>query len=207
MTRTFLRTLLTPNVRAAQRHYYGRTYPEMEPGGAPDPLTPDEIDFVQARDSFYLASVTADGWPYVQHRGGPRGFLRAGPDTLQFADYGGNRQLISVGSVLADPRVCLFLVDYPTRRRLKILGTATVFDAREHAELVDAAAPPGGHAAPPERVVRIRVHAFDWNCPKFLTPRFTAGDVEQAMAPLRARIAELEGRLAGPTPPPDAPSR
>lgn len=195
MAREFLRTLLTKHVRDAQKHYYGRGYPELGDTSEPEPLTEDEVQFAAARDSFYLATIGESGWPYVQHRGGPRGFLRATSDRhLVFADYGGNRQLISVGSLAHDPRVCLFLMDYAQRARLKILGKAEVFDAGTHPDLVAASAPPAGHAAAPERVIRIEVHSYDWNCPKFITPRFTAEEFEAAVAPLRARIAELEAK-------------
>jgi len=195
MAREFLRTLLSKRVRDAQKHYYGRGYPEQGDTSQPEPLTDDEVQFAAARDSFYLATIGESGWPYVQHRGGPRGFLRATSDGhLVFADYGGNRQLISVGSLAHDPRVCLFLMDYAQRARLKILGKAEVFDARTHPDLVAASAPPGGHGATPERVIRVEVHSYDWNCPKFITPRFTAEEFEAAVAPLRARIAELEAR-------------
>lgn len=198
MAREFLRTLLTPSVRAAQKHYYGRAYPDQGRVARPDELGPDEVEFARARDSFYLATISEDGWPYVQHRGGPVGFLTSPtPRELAFADYGGNRQLISVGSVAKNPRVCLFLMDYPARTRLKVLGIAEVLDAREHPELVAATAPVGGHGAEVERVVRIAVQSFDWNCPKFITPRFTGEEVDAVVAPLQARIAELEGRLRG----------
>ena len=197
MAREFLRTMLTDNVRKAQRQYYGRSYPAFGTTAQPDELTPSEIEFVHARDSFYHASVAENGWPYVQHRGGPRGFLRAtSARELVFADYGGNRQLISVGSTEKDPRTCLFLMDYAAQTRLKILGNTEFLDAREHPDLVAASAPEGGHAATPERIARITVHAFDWNCPKFITPRFAIDEVEAAIAPLQARIAELEKQLA-----------
>ncbi|MBK8099635.1 MAG: pyridoxamine 5'-phosphate oxidase family protein [Planctomycetes bacterium] len=196
MANEFLRTMLTPGVRDSQRHYYGRAYPDQGSTSRPDELTVDEIEFLRARDSFYLATIPDSGWPYLQHRGGPRGFLTAPtPRQLVFADYGGNRQLISVGSVASNPRVCLFAIDYAARTRLKILGVAEVLDARAHADLVAASAPPGGHAADVERIVRITVHAFDWNCPKFITPRFTMAEVESVVAPLRARIAELQARV------------
>jgi hypothetical protein len=198
MAREFLRTLLTPSVRDAQKHYYGRAYPDQGSVARPDELGPDEVEFARARDSFYLATISENGWPYVQHRGGPVGFLTSpSPRELAFADYGGNRQLISVGSVAKNPRVCLFLMDYPARTRLKVLGTAEVVDARQHPELVAATAPIGGHGAEVERVVRITVHSFDWNCPKFITPRFTGEEVDAVVAPLQARIAELEERLRG----------
>ena len=195
MAREFLRTLLTPKVREAERHYYGRSYPALGDTSEPEAMTADEMQFAAERDSFYLASIAESGWPYVQHRGGPRGFLRAlSPQQLAFADYGGNRQLISVGSLASNPRVCLFLMDYAQRARLKILGKAEVLDAGTHPDLVAASAPPAGHAAAPERVIRIEVHSYDWNCPKFITPRFTAEEFEAAVAPLRARIAELEAK-------------
>lgn len=198
MAEQFLRTMLTPAVRDAQRRHYGRSYPEYGPTVQPDELGPSEIAFLQERDSFYLATVTEDGWPYLQHRGGPVGFLKAiSPGQLAFADYGGNRQLISIGSISRNDRVALFAMDYPARTRLKVLGLAEVLDAREHAEFVTSLAPPGGHAAPVERIVRVRVQSYDWNCPKFITPRFTSEEVEAVVGPLRARIAELEAKLSG----------
>lgn len=197
MAREYLRRMLTPSVRAAQTHYYGRSYPDQGTEPLEERLGPDELAFVAQRDSFYLATVTEDGWPYLQHRGGPPGFLVAdGATTLLFADYGGNRQLISAGSVQREQRVSLFLMDYPARTRLKILGTAEVLDAREHPDLVERSAPPGGHAATPERIFRIRVVATDWNCPKFITERYTRPEIAQLMKPLQQRIQELEQQLA-----------
>lgn len=197
MAGEFLRTMLTPLVRQAQQRWYGRAYPDRGGASQPDELGPEEVAFVGQRDSFYLATVAENGWPYVQHRGGPPGFLRVlSPRELAFADYGGNRQLISVGGLANDARVCLFLMDYPARTRLKVLGRAMVQDAREAGELVAAVAPPGGHAAPVERVVRIDVHAFDWNCPKFIVPRYTAAEVAAVTGPLEERIKELEKELA-----------
>lgn len=201
MAREYLRRLLTPAVRDAQRHYYGKPYPEMPGDGAREPLGPTERAFVAARDSFFMATVTEAGWPYMQHRGGPEGFLVAlSPEELAFADYGGNRQLITAGSLGRDARTSLFLIDYANRARLKILGRARVFDAREHPDLVQRTEPPGGHAGTPERVVRIAVEAADWNCPQHITRRFTQQQVEAAVRtltdPLQARIAELEAELA-----------
>ena len=195
MAGRYLETMFTADVLAAQRKAYGAA---QEVHGTPerDPLGAAEQEFIATRDSFFLATVNRDGWPYVQHRGGPAGFLTVpSPRELLFADYGGNRQLISVGSLAHDPRVCLFLMDYPARTRLKILGVAEVMDAREHPGLVAASAPVGGHGAAVERVVRVGVQSFDWNCPKFITERYTAEEVEAVVGPLRARVAELEGRL------------
>jgi predicted pyridoxine 5'-phosphate oxidase superfamily flavin-nucleotide-binding protein len=184
----------TPGVRRAQSDYYGRS---MDPRGAPerDPLGEDELQFIAARDSFYLATVNEAGWPYVQHRGGPPGFLRVlGPNSLGFADYRGNRQLISTGNVAANDRVSLFLMDYPNQTRLKILGHLQVEDARAHPERVRQLTVPG-EAAAVERLFLIDVVAFDWNCPQHITPRFTAAEVATATQPLRDRIAALEAQL------------
>lgn len=195
MDSPFLRLATTPAVSAAQHRYYGQplTVPgEAEPAEA---LGPIERDFIAARDSFYLASVTESGWPYVQHRGGPAGFLHVlGPTRLAFGDVRGNRQMLSTGNVAANDRVALILVDYPQRARLKLLGHATVTPAGESPEAA-AVALPG--FPPPERVVTIDVVAFDWNCPKFITPRYTRQEVDEVVAPLRARIAELERQLIG----------
>ena len=184
----------TDSVRKAQAHYYGSP---QRVGGAPerDPLTEDETDFIHARDSFYMATVSETGWPYVQHRGGKPGFLRVlSPTKLAFADYKGNRQLISTGNLAVTDRVTLFLMDYPQRTRLKILGHARVEDAREHPELVAQLAEPEVRRGV-ERLFFIEIISFDWNCQKYITPRYTAAEVEAAVAPLKQRIAELEARL------------
>ncbi|MDX2080084.1 MAG: pyridoxamine 5'-phosphate oxidase family protein [Terrimicrobiaceae bacterium] len=195
MADRFMHTVLTPSVLDAEARYYGRTYQAgAEP--LPDELTESEKAMIESRDSFYLAVITENGWPYIQHRGGPPGFLKViEPRRLAFADYGGNRQMISVGSLAVNKRVSLFLMDYPARQRLKILGHAEVLDARERPEWVDLLAPAGGHPAKVERIFTIEVVGYDWNCPKFITPRFTAAQVEEAVAPLRRRIAELERQL------------
>jgi len=131
----------------------------------------------------------------VQHRGGPAGFLRVlDAHTLAFADVRGNRQLVSTGNLAHDARVALILVDYPRRARLKVLGRATVLDPREHPELASQLLPAGRV----ERIVRIDVVGHDWNCPQNITPRYTEAEVEEYAAKLRARIDELEQRLAAP---------
>jgi predicted pyridoxine 5'-phosphate oxidase superfamily flavin-nucleotide-binding protein len=194
MAERFMQNVLTPSVLAAQEHYYGR---RASIGSAPerDPLTEEERTFIEARDSFYMATITETGWPYIQHRGGPRGFLRVvSPTQLAFADYRGNRQMLSTGNLAANERVALFLMDYPRRERLKILGHARVEDARQHPELVAKLAEPEVHTIV-ERLFFVEVISFDWNCPKCITPRYTAAEVEEAVAPLRQRIAELEAQL------------
>ena len=168
--------------------------------GAPerDVLTDDEISFIQARDSFYMATVTEKGWPYIQHRGGPTGFLHVLNSTsLAFADYKGNRQLLSTGNLAQSDRVALFLMDYPQRTRLKILGHARVADAREHPDLVAQLAGPDVQSSV-ERLFFIDVVAFDWNCPQHITPRYTAEEIKALVAPFQKRIAELEAQLKSP---------
>ena len=195
MAGRFLQTYFTPEVLAAQSHYYGRGQ-NLPPQPARDPLGPDETAFIAARDSFYLATVTSDGWPYVQHRGGPAGFLKLlDPTTLGFADFKGNRQLLSTGNVSANDRVCLFLMDYPMRTRLKLTGHLHVLDAREHPALADQLCPAPQLRNQIERLFLIDVVGFDWNCPKYITPRFTSAEVNELVAPLNARIAELESQL------------
>jgi uncharacterized protein len=195
MAGCYLEVMFTPPVQAAQQRFQGRAL-ALPPQPERDPLDEDEIGFIRERDSFYMATVSPTGWPYVQHRGGAPGFLRVlDPSRLAFADYRGNRQMISTGHVAADDRVSLFLMDYPQRLRLKILGRATVLDAREHPDQVEALAEPGVRRIT-ERLFLIDVVSFDWNCPKYITPRYTAAEVEASVAGLRTRIRELEAALA-----------
>lgn len=194
MAHKFLDLTFTPHVLEAQRHYYGHTQ-NLPPAQADDLLGPDEASFIAERDSFYLSTVSESGWPYVQHRGGPAGFLKViSPDELAFADYKGNRQMLTTGNLATADRVCLFLMDYPHRQRLKILGHATVLDARDHPELAEQVADPTLLKIT-ERIFRIKVVSFDWNCPKYITPRYTAAEVNEAVRPLKERIRELEARL------------
>ncbi len=194
MPNKFLDLTVTDSVRRAQEHYFGQSRP-MAASPRPEQLTDDEIEFIRARDSFYMGTINENGWPYVQHRGGRPGFLHVvNPAKLAFADYVGNRQLLSTGNLAANDRVALFFMDYPNRTRLKILGHARVEDAREHPELVQQLAEPDVRPIV-ERIFFIDVVAYDWNCPKYITPRFTAEEVQQAIAPLKQRIAELEAQL------------
>lgn len=198
MAGRYLETYFTPPVLAAQQQYFGRSQ-ALSPQPERDALTDEERDFIQARDSFYMATVSESGWPYVQHRGGNPGFLRVvNPTQLAFADYRGNRQMLSTGNLAGNDRVALFLMDYPQRTRLKIIGHGRMEDARVHPELVAQFAEPEERALV-ERIVLIEVVSFDWNCPKYITPRYTAAEVQEAVAPLKARIAELEAQLRRPS--------
>jgi uncharacterized protein len=193
MANKFLELAITDSVRAAEEHYYGAARKVTAPSN--DPLSEDEMAFIRERDSFYMATISEKEWPYIQHRGGKPGFLHVcSPTRLAFADYKGNRQLLSTGNLAANDRVCLFLMDYPQRTRLKILGHARIEDAREHPELVAELAEPAVRGVV-ERLFFIEVVSFDWNCQQYITPRFTMEEIAAAVEPLKRRIAELEGKL------------
>jgi uncharacterized protein len=193
MTLRYQQETFGPRVRAAQREAYGRD--QIPPKDLPDDvLGPAEVDFIAARDSFYLGSVGEHGWPYVQHRGGEAGFLKVlEPGRLAWGDFSGNRQLLSAGNVAGEERVSLFLMDYVGRRRLKILGRARVVEA--NAEWTERLF---GDAPTPrlERIWVVEVVAFDWNCPQYIQPRYPAAEVEALTARLKARVKELEAELA-----------
>lgn len=191
----FWELAFTGDVLAAQKDAYGAGN-AVPSGLEDDALTGDEVEFIHARDSFYMATVGSGGYPYVQHRGGPPGFLRVlDPQTIAFADLRGNRQLISTGNLASNDRVALILMDYPGRRRLKVLGSATRIDAREEPDLAAVLAQDGMEKRV-ERIFAIRVAAFDWNCPQQITPRYSQAEVEAVVSPLKARITDLEAKLA-----------
>jgi uncharacterized protein len=195
MADKFMQLVLTPAVQQAQDKYFGK-HQAVESAPEIDPLTRSEAYFIDSRDSFYMATVSETGWPYLQHRGGPVGFVKVlGPNLIGFADFKGNRQLVSTGNLDVTDRVAIFMMDYPHRTRLKLLGHARVLDAREHPELVDQLAPEPLRRKV-ERLFLIEVISYDWNCPQYITPRFTAAEVERYAAPLKVRIAELEAQLA-----------
>ena len=192
MAKKYLEIAVTPSVVEAQKRYFGRST-RLESGLDRDALGPEETEFIAARDSFYMATVSETGWPYIQHRGGRPGFLRVvDPHTLAFADYRGNRQLLSTGNVAANDRVSLFLMDYPRRERLKILGHARVTDAPS--KFLERLVEPEARASV-ERLFFIDVVSFDWNCPKFITPRYSAAEVEAFLSSHKKQIAALEAEL------------
>ena len=160
-------------------------------------LGSDEQQFIALRDSFYMASVSETGWPYIQHRGGHPGFVHVlRPDLIGFADLRGNKQYISLGNLSHDNRVALFFMDYPNQTRLKILGHAEVHEHGDEAakfiEQLRTAEP----NATIERAILIHVSGFDWNCPQHITPRYTLAELESTLAPLRNRLAALEAENA-----------
>jgi uncharacterized protein len=194
MTRAFTRIAFTDSVKEAQRHNGARANGErLENHPATrDALTPELAHYIAERDSFFMATASREGWPYVQHRGGPPGFLRVIDErTLAFADFAGNRQYLSVGNLAENDRVHLFLMDWAHARRLKIWGRAEVVeDAKLIAKLM-----PEGYDAKPERAIRIHVEAWDMNCNQHITPRFSERELTPGLDALARRIALLEGRL------------
>jgi len=195
----FAEIAFTPAVKAAQqrdgsRAGYARSF-EGDAERFNDRLDTTEVDFLSKLRSFYLATVSETGWPYVQHRGGPPGFVQVLDDRqIAFADYAGNRQLISVGNLAGNPRVALIAVDYTQRIRLKLLGTMAVQPLADDEALAARLVKPGLRARP-QRAMVIRVEGFDWNCPQHIPLRLDADDVQRALDQRDARIAELESRL------------
>ncbi|MFT5201566.1 MAG: putative pyridoxine 5'-phosphate oxidase superfamily flavin-nucleotide-binding protein [Candidatus Aldehydirespiratoraceae bacterium] len=193
--RSYLDELLTPSVLAVQQakgaagiYAIGQSAPAALDAGA--------IAHITASDSFYMATVSESDWPYVQHRGGDTGFVKIlGPTTIGWAERSGNRQYLGTGNIAAGSKVAAIFVDYPTRTRIKIRGTAT-YHPEPSPELIESL---GASELRVDGAVTIEVAATDWNCPKYITPRFTSAQVETAVQPLRDRIAELEAQLAAPS--------
>ena len=204
MSRSFASLAFTPEVQALQerfgsRQQYARMQARMESSGVePQGLGEFETEFIAERDSFYWATVGSGGWPYVQHRGGARGFLKViDPHTLALADLRGNKQYISAGNLQTEARVAMILMDYARQERMKIMSTVEVLEGEAAAPWLDRVRMPG-EKSPIERVFIIHVEAFDWNCPQHITPRFTGEEVRAAVEPLEQKVRELEaenGRL------------
>jgi uncharacterized protein len=197
MGHKFVEIAFTPTVKKTQeRNGSRRSYARLEEGNAHhDRLGAREAAFIAERDSFYMATVSETGWPYIQHRGGPTGFVRILDEkTIGFADFAGNRQYVSVGNLQTDDRVSLFFMDYPNQTRLKLLGRARLIEADESKLLEQLQL--SGYRARVERGMVITIEGYDWNCPQHITPRFTQAQVLSMVAPLRDRVAELESALA-----------
>jgi predicted pyridoxine 5'-phosphate oxidase superfamily flavin-nucleotide-binding protein len=198
MSRAFADIAFTPAVKAAQVRHGSREANralEQSPQRG-DRLRPREMAFIAARDGFFQATVGATGWPYVQFRGGPPGFLKVLDErTVGYADFRGNRQYLSVGNLADDGRIALILLDQARRQRLKLWGRARIVDAAEDVALIERLAIPD-YPARVERAVLIGIEAFDWNCPQHITQRLSAAELVPVIEPLRRRIAELEAENA-----------
>lgn len=204
MSYGFLDVAVTPSVAAAQAQMgVEHLWRDFKGDRAFNRFTESEAAFIRARDNFYMATVSETGWPYVQHRGGPPGFLKViDATTLAFADYSGNRQYISLGNLGANSRAALILMDYAGRSRLKIYGRVEVVARDADPDLAEKTVDPA-YKGRPERLMKLHLEAFDWNCPQHITPRFTEGEIDAAVQPLRDRLAalgaenaELRARLA-----------
>jgi len=205
MARAFAEIAFTDSVKAAQtllgsRRAYKKLELERERG---DRLSERERDFLTECDSFYMGSVSETGWPYVQHRGGPKGFLKVLDDqTVACADFRGNKQYISVGNLNVDNRVALFIMDYPNRQRLKLWARARLVERVAEPELIAKLQDPS-YDARVERAIVMTIEAFDWNCPQHITRRFSEAEVERLIAPLLEENRALKAQLAQAAPRPD----
>jgi predicted pyridoxine 5'-phosphate oxidase superfamily flavin-nucleotide-binding protein len=183
MPHTFANTMFSEAAKRLQERFGSRaSYERMSRFGEGEQVLGfQEAAFIAARDSFYMSTVTPDGWPYIQHRGGPAGFLRVLDErTIAFTDYSGNKQYISAGNLSENDRVALFLMDYPNQTRLKIIGHAKAFEPGENPELEAQLATPDTKRGPrAERIFRVEVVGFDWNCSQHITPRFSVDEWKQ----------------------------
>jgi len=198
MSRRYAQLAFTPLVKQQQEQHGSRPqYERVEQQGAPgDRLGPQEQEFILGRDGFYMATVGETGWPYVQFRGGHAGFLHVVDDhTLGFADLRGNRQYISTGNLGHDARVALFLMDYASQTRLKILGRAEVHEGDAATLELLAKLRHLAEKSPAERAILIHIEAFDWNCQQHITPRFTREEIAEALAPLHQQIVALKEEI------------
>ena len=194
MSPNFGSLVFTPAVKALQARYGSRRqYARLEASGSsPARLGPEESEFIGERDTFYIATLGSTGWPYVQHRGGPKGFLKVIDErTVAFADFRGNKQYISTGNLMTDNRAAIILVDYPRQLRLKILGRVEIFEGEQAREWIHKVRD-SEYKAFTERVYVIRIHAFDWNCQQHIIPRYTEEEIREAVAPAENRMRELE---------------
>lgn len=195
MSRAFADITFTPSVLAAQEQqgsadgYANFLDPDVD---SRDRIGIAEVQFISARDGFYQATISSSGWPYVQFRGGPIGFIKVLDDrTIAYADFRGNRQYLSVGNLADNDRISLILMDYPNRRRLKIWGRAKLVDAKTDPSLMAKLQDPN-YRALPERAVVITVEAFDWNCPQHIPQRLTLEELEMQLKPVRDELAVLK---------------
>ena len=197
MPNPFAEIAFTDSVKKTQELYGVRRANErLENLDRLDELTRNEVLFISQRNGFYLATVSENGHPYVQFRGGPRGFLKVlNEKTLGYADFRGNLQYISVGNLSKNNKAALFLMDYPNQSRLKVFAEIEVIDATNDPALIERLTMPD-YQAKIERAMILHVEAYDWNCPQHITPRFTLEEIELGTKPLRDRIAELEVEVA-----------
>ncbi|MFN0015223.1 MAG: pyridoxamine 5'-phosphate oxidase family protein [Saprospiraceae bacterium] len=189
----YSRLAFTDAVKAMQEENGSRrSYDRMEKQHVTDGLSGNEIAFIEDQDHFFMASFGENGYPYIQHRGGPAGFLKVlDENTLAFVDFIGNKQYITMGNLQTNPNVALIMVSYPQRARLKIYAKARIVALADDPSLFDKI-DPADYPHRPERMLVLDVQAFDWNCPQHITPRYTVADIELAFASQKAYLANLE---------------
>lgn len=196
MTPKFASLAFSDEAKLLQQKFGSRkAYERLENQTAEDGLTKYEIDFVSKRDSFYMASIGEKGFPYIQHRGGPKGFIKViDANTIGFLDFSGNKQFITVGNLATHNNVALILMDYPARARLKIYAKAEIVELNANPTFLKLLALEN-YAARAERMFLLHIEAFDWNCPQHIAPRYTVEEIEEVLAPQRDYIKKLELEL------------
>lgn len=196
MAKNFASIAFTKAVKEMQEKLGSRaSYARMERDSYVDGLTENEIDFIAERDSFYMASIGDNNFPYIQHRGGPKGFLKVlDAKRLGFIDFKGNMQYITVGNLATNNNVALIMVDYPARARLKVYAKAEIIELKDDPSLYDAL-DLSEYKFRPERMMILNIEAYDWNCPQHITPRYTIADIEDAFASQRDHIKTLEEEI------------
>jgi predicted pyridoxine 5'-phosphate oxidase superfamily flavin-nucleotide-binding protein len=196
MAKNFAALAFTDAVKAMQEKAGSRaSYARMERDSYVDGLTENEMDFIEQRDSFYMSSIGENGFPYIQHRGGPKGFIKVlDANQIGFIDFRGNMQYISVGNIATNNNVALIMVDYPARARLKILAKAEIVELKDDPALYDLL-DLSDYKFKPERMMVLHVEAYDWNCPQHITPRYTVEEIEAAFAGQRNQITTLQAEV------------
>jgi predicted pyridoxine 5'-phosphate oxidase superfamily flavin-nucleotide-binding protein len=196
MAKNFGTIAFTDAVKSLQEKAGSRSaYARMVKETFQDGLTGYEIEFIEQLDSFYIATTGANGFPYIQHRGGPKGFLKVlDAKRLGFIDFKGNMQYISSGHIATNPNVAMIMVDYPSRTRLKIYAKAEIISLNDQPELL-ALLDPGTYSFRPDQMMILHVEAYDWNCQQHITPRFTIGEIEEAFNPQKELITKLEAEI------------
>ncbi|MEO8110051.1 MAG: pyridoxamine 5'-phosphate oxidase family protein [Ginsengibacter sp.] len=196
MAKNFAALAFTDAVKEMQEKMGSRkSYARMEKDTYVDGLTQNEIDFIGQQDSFYMASIGENKFPYIQHRGGPKGFVKVlDAKRIGFIDFKGNMQYISVGNIATNNNVALIMLDYPSRTRLKILARAEIVELKDDKDLYDSL-DLADYKFRPERMMVLHIEAYDWNCPQHITARYTVEEIEAAFAPQRKLIANLEAEI------------
>jgi uncharacterized protein len=196
MAKNFAEIAFTKAVKDLQEKHGSRlSYERMQQQTFVDGLTENEIDFIETRDSFYMASFGENGFPYIQHRGGPKGFIKVlDAKRLGFIDFTGNKQYISVGNIQTSNNVALIMVDYPARARLKIYAKAVIVELKENDELLNLLRLQD-YIYKPERMMVLNIEAYDWNCPQHITPKYTVEEIEKAFAPLKNKVTKQEEEI------------